>query len=108
MRDEQEEVERDKAESEEDEDLCVVDEDKEEEVGEDAKDWNVLSPKKIQGKTEQVEKIDNGLQKGSKKKVERGPKIEELREEQDTHRNSIDDQNKDLYELKKKRTPWRR
>ena len=59
--------------------------------------------KKIQGKPEPVEKIDNGLQKGSKKKVEPGPKIEELREEQDTHRSSTDDQNKDLYELKKKK-----
>ena len=26
-----------------------------------------------------------------------------MREEQDTHRNSIDDQNKDLYELKKQK-----
>ena len=60
-------------------------------------------PKKFQGKTEQVKKIDNGLQKGSKKKVERGPKIEELREEQDTHRNYKDDLNKDLYKLKKKK-----
>ena len=59
--------------------------------------------KELKVKLEQVEKIDNGLQKGSKKKVKRGPKIERLREEQATHRNSIDDRNKDLYKLKKKK-----
>ena len=52
-RDEQEEVERDKAETEEDEDLCVIGEDKEEEVGEDAKDWNVLPPEKLDEVREQ-------------------------------------------------------
>ena len=63
----------------------------------------MMLEKQNEVKLEQVKKIDNGVQKGLKKKVERGPKIEELREEQDTHRNSIDDQNKDLYELKKKK-----
>ena len=48
-------------ETEENKDLRVVDEDEKKEVGEDAGDWNALSPKKIQGKIEQVEKIDNGL-----------------------------------------------
>ena len=44
---------------------------------------------KVQGKTRQVEKIDNGLQKGSKKKVELRTKIEE--------------QDKDSYKRKKKK-----
>ena len=53
-------------------------------------------PKKIKDKTEQIEKMDNGLQKGLKKKVELGTKTEELGEEQVTLRSSIDDRNKDF------------
>ena len=42
-----------KAENEEDGDLWVVDEDTEEEVGEDAEDWNLLSPEKLDEVREQ-------------------------------------------------------
>ena len=63
-------------------------EDKEEEVGDDAEERDFLPPKKIQAKTEQIEKSDNGLPKDSRKKVELGTKIEELGGGQDTHRSS--------------------
>ena len=46
MKDERDEVERDKAEAEEDKDLCCVDRDEEEEVGKDAEDWDLLPPNK--------------------------------------------------------------
>jgi len=59
--------------------------------------------KQIKDKTEQIEKLDSDLRKDSKKKVELESKIEELGGEQDTHRSSIDDQNKGFYELKKRK-----
>merc|ERR1712079_710992 len=59
--------------------------------------------KQIKDKTEQIEKLDSDLRKDSKKKNELESKMEELTGEQDTHRSSIDDQNKGFYELKKKK-----
>ena len=59
--------------------------------------------KNIKDKTEQIERLGDDLKKDSKKKVELESKIEELIGEQDTHRTSIDDQNKGFYELKKRK-----
>merc|ERR1711892_1195256 len=59
--------------------------------------------KQIKDKTEQIDRLDGELKKDSKKKVELESKIDELTGEQDTHRTSIDDQNKGFYELKKRK-----
>jgi len=59
--------------------------------------------KQIKDKTEQIDKLDSDLKKDSKKKLELESKMEELTGEQDTHRTSIDDQNKGFYELKKRK-----
>merc|ERR1711874_895571 len=59
--------------------------------------------KQIKDKTEQIERLDSDLTKDSKKKNELESKMEELTGEQDTHRSSIDDQNKGFYELKKRK-----
>ena len=70
LEDERRHADQYKAENEEDGDLWVVDEDKEEEVGEDAEDWNVLSPEKLDEVCEQkqaeqqtqLEEMDKELQ----------------------------------------------
>ena len=59
--------------------------------------------KQIKDKTEQIERLDSDLTKDSKKKNELESRMDELTGEQDTHRSSIDDQNKGFYELKKKK-----
>jgi len=59
--------------------------------------------KQIKDKTEQIDKLSDDLKKDTKKKSDLEKKVEELTSEQDTHRTSIDDQNKGFYELKKKK-----
>ncbi|XP_023344565.1 structural maintenance of chromosomes protein 3-like [Eurytemora carolleeae] len=59
--------------------------------------------KQIKDKTEQIERLGEDLKRDSKKKNELETKIDELGGEQDSHRTSIDDQNKGFYELKKKK-----
>jgi len=59
--------------------------------------------KQTKDKTEQIEKLSEDLKKDSKKKNDLEKKIEEATQEQETHRTSIDDQNKGFYELKKKK-----
>ena len=59
--------------------------------------------KQIKDKTEQIARLDSDLKKDTSKKEELESKMEELTGEQDTHRSSIDDQNKGFYELKKKK-----
>jgi len=59
--------------------------------------------KQIRDKTEQIDRLGSDLEQNSKKKIELDSKIEEMGGEQDTHRTSIDDQNKGFYELKKRK-----
>ena len=77
LEDERRNADQYKAENEEEGDLWVIDEDKEEEVGEDAEVWTVLSPEKLdevreQELAKQLEEMEDELQptKDQKRRLE--------------------------------------